>query len=437
MASFEDINHDSGAPISNHWTKSVTDTSSRLSIAGAAALGGSSNGLQDSFSTGDSAATIIEATTAPGTNEFRLRFRYDPNSPPSPSAVDRTLLDFRIREVAGTYAAFLANVTITITTGGTLEAAFNYGDDSTTSSIGSAITISDEPHCFEMRVKRATGAATNDGEVESFIDGASQDSGTGIDNFDHFAAIDEVWAQFPALEAAQNGTVHYLDEVILDDDGSTGLCTLGYGFIQSSGGLAKYALAVSADGNNVFIALEDNASGNQIVFKATRPSSPTVTAIYEPGGGSAANVIPTGDPDKMIFCGNFGTDVGVILHTISADTEGDISPSSIGTDKIQPVAIDPSDVNHLVAINQADQDALETEDGSTWSTLNAALGQTPVAMGIIWLGALFPLGGFIGGNDGTDENLTYTPNEFANLREDTSAALKAVGAITGIDLVVS
>lgn len=437
MTSFEDINHDSGAPISNHWTKSVTDTSSRLSIAGAAALGGSSNGLQDSFSTGDSAATVIEATSAPGTNEFRLRFRYDPNTPPSPSVVKRTLCSVRVREVAATYATYLVGVDITISTGGTILAELDYATDGGLITPGWTATLTDEPHCLEVAIVRASSDVASDGTIEWFLDGVSQDSASSIDNYDHFAAIDEVFAQFPALEAAQDGTVHYLDEIILDDDADTGLCALGYGFVQSSGGLAKYALGVSADGNNVFIALEDNSSGNQIVFKATRPSSPTVSAIYEPGGGSAANVIPTGDPDKMIFFGNFGTDVGVILHTISADTEGDISPSSIGSDKIQPVAIDPSDVNHLVAINQDDQDALETEDGSTWSTLNATLGQTPVAMGVIWLGALFPLGGFIGGNDGTDENLTYTPNEFAGLREDTSAALKAVGAITGIDLVIS
>ena len=38
---------------------------------------------------------------------------------------------------------------------------------------------------------------------------------------------------------------------------------------------------------------------------------------------------------------------------------------------------------------------------------------------------------------GADENLEYTPNEFSALREDTSAALKAVGAITAIDVTLT
>ena len=211
-----------------------------------------------------------------------------------------------------------------------------------------------------------------------------------------------------------------------------------YSYIKSAGGLAKSALGVSADGNSLFVALQDNASGNQVVFKATRPASPTISKIYDPGAGSAANVAETGNLDKMVFHGNFGSNVGVIVHTVSTAGNSDKTPTTIGTDKIQPLAVDPSDIDHFIAINQADQDALETEDGgASWATLNAALGQTPVAMGIMWFGALWPFGAFFGGNDGVDENLEYTPNEFSSLREDTSAALKAVGVLTGIDLVVS
>lgn len=198
-------------------------------------------------------------------------------------------------------------------------------------------------------------------------------------------------------------------------------------------------LEVSQDGAFVFVALEDNDTGNQLVFKITRPTSttPTTVLVYEPGGGSAANVAPTGDPDRMIFHGNFGTDVGVIDHAIAAVSNTDITPTSIGTDVIQPLQADENDVQHIIAINQTDQDALETEDtGSNWSTLNATLGQTVAAMALAFFGDYFPFGGFFGGDDGADENLEYTPNEFANLREDTSAALKAVGGITAIDIAL-
>ena len=198
-------------------------------------------------------------------------------------------------------------------------------------------------------------------------------------------------------------------------------------------------LEVSQDGAFVFIALENNATGDQLIFKITRPTSttPTTVTAYEPGAGSAGNVAQTGDPDRMIWHGNFGTDVGVVDHAITAATNTDISPSSIGAELIQPLQVDLSDINHIVAINRNDQDALETDNlGGSYATLNTTLGQSVDAMALALFGAYFPFGGFFGGNDGSDENLEYTPNEFSNLREDTSAALKAVGAIVSIDIAL-
>jgi hypothetical protein len=198
-------------------------------------------------------------------------------------------------------------------------------------------------------------------------------------------------------------------------------------------------LETSQDGAFVFVALEDDATGDQIIFKITRPTSttPTTEIAYEPLGGSAGNVARSADYDAMIWHGNFGTDIGVVIYSIVLETNTDISPSSIGAKLIQPLSADPHDRSHFVAINQDDQDALETDDtGANWATLNAALGLTVEAMDLVFLGAYFPFGGFIGGNDGVDENLSYTPNEFNNLRDDASAALKAVGAIVSVDVAL-
>jgi len=196
-------------------------------------------------------------------------------------------------------------------------------------------------------------------------------------------------------------------------------------------------LEASQNGVFIYVALEDDATGNQLIFKIIRPTSttPTTVTAYDPGDGSAGNVASTGDPNRMIFHGNFGTDIGVVDHVIVAGTNTDISPTSIGAELIQPLEVDPSDVSHIVAINRNDQDALETEDGgANWVTLNAALGVTVDAMGLVFLGAYFPFGGFIGGNDGVDENLSYSPNEFSSLRDDASAALKAVSGIVSVDI---
>lgn len=209
----------------------------------------------------------------------------------------------------------------------------------------------------------------------------------------------------------------------------------GYDLIVSAGGNAKSSIAVAADGESIFFALEEDVSGNQVILKATRPASPTVSIAYAPGAGSAGNVFATGDRDTVIFGGNFATDVGVINHAVDAGTNTDISPSSIGADIISPIVIDPTDATHIVAINKTDEDALETTNGGTsWATLTATLGIQVVGLAVAFFGKFFPFGAIYGGNDGVDENVRYTPNEFSSTREDTVAALQAAGNITGIDL---
>jgi hypothetical protein len=198
-------------------------------------------------------------------------------------------------------------------------------------------------------------------------------------------------------------------------------------------------MSPDAWGRNIFFAFEDGVTGFPIITRVDRPTSTTPEnerTVYNPGAGTNANVEKARIDSKMFFFGNFGTNVGVIEHTISTEVNTDISPTSIGAKIIQPLRPSTDDIDHIIAINRDDQDAIETEDsGSSWSTLNATLGITVDAMDIGFNGPLIDDVGVIGGNDGSDENLSYTPNEFVSLREDTSAALKAVGDIVSIDRV--
>ena len=197
------------------------------------------------------------------------------------------------------------------------------------------------------------------------------------------------------------------------------------------------AIGVNQSGSHVFVAMDDVLTGLPVIIKIDRPTSttPTQIAVYEPGAGTNVNVARTGDPDRMIFHGSFGTDVGVIDHAITAGTNTDISPTSIGSKVIQPLRSDPSSIDHIIAINRDDQDAIETDnDGSSWAALSVALGQTVDAMDALFYGAYDPFVATFGGNDGADENLEYSPNEFSSFREDTSAALQAVGSIVSIDM---
>ncbi len=132
----------------------------------------------------------------------------------------------------------------------------------------------------------------------------------------------------------------------------------------------------------------------------------TLSIIYAPGAGTSINIVETGDPDRMVFFGNFGTDVGVVDHAITAATNTDITMTTIGAELIQPLQVDPDNIQHIIAINRNDQDAFETEDtGSNWAAINAALGQSVDAMDLAFFGSYFPFGGLFGGNDVVDENL--------------------------------
>lgn len=95
------------------------------------------------------------------------------------------------------------------------------------------------------------------------------------------------------------------------------------------------SMCTNADGNYIFMALEDG-SGFQIIAKASRSDLMTWEAVYSPGAGTAANVLPVpSNPDLMLFYGNFGSGVQVVKHTISTITNTNISPSGLTTKSSQ------------------------------------------------------------------------------------------------------
>ena len=195
-------------------------------------------------------------------------------------------------------------------------------------------------------------------------------------------------------------------------------------------------LETSQDGAFIFVALEDDATGNQIIFKITRPTSttPTTVAAYEPGSSNSGNVAPTGNSDKVIFHGDFDEEF-VIDHAIEAGTNTEIGNGGIA----QVLSVDPSDDAHMILYDEDQGEIQETVDnGDNWIVLHGSTGPDPInAMDVLFLGAYYPPSAFIGGDEvggGTDEVLEYTPNNFADLRDDTSAALAAAASIVSIDI---
>ena len=211
--------------------------------------------------------------------------------------------------------------------------------------------------------------------------------------------------------------------------------TIDYGLILSDAGLRQYTHDIDSSSNNLFFALEEESTGNQVIIKYDILSEQFNT-VYDPQAGDCSNVIRLGtDLDNMLFFGNFGTDVKLIKHTISTLNNSDISPASLGSNLLQPVESDPLDSNHIIAIDQDSEDVLESLDlGSNWNTINNAIGGLVLAIKMLWNNIYYPDNGFIGLYDGVDTALFFTPNNFENTREDSSAALQSASDIVSLDI---
>jgi len=192
------------------------------------------------------------------------------------------------------------------------------------------------------------------------------------------------------------------------------------------------AIAVSADGDNIFLALE-NGSGFPVFVKASRSDLSTWTSVYAPGAGSSANVasVPA-DADKMLFFGYFGSGAQVISHTVSTGAEVNISPAGLTTKIVNALVSNPSDPNEIDITVGTDQDLLTTVNlGTAWSTLYATLGVNATAMAVRWDD---PDRVFVAGYDGADVDLLFSPNEGSTVSDVSGAALKAALNVTNVEL---
>lgn len=194
------------------------------------------------------------------------------------------------------------------------------------------------------------------------------------------------------------------------------------------------AIIYSNDGTRIFIAVEDIATGDQVVLRSNVSDFSGWSYAYNPEDGSAVNIKASpSDPDVLFFYGNFGTDVVIIKNTISTQTNTDISPASLGAKIINVLNVNPTalyDGNvEIVAHVNTDNDVIYSDDsGATWTTWNAASGVTATALEIIWGGSYFPHGYILGGNNTTAE-LWLSPNEGGTSLEitDTISATHIVG----------
>jgi hypothetical protein len=206
-----DIDHEAG---NTSEYSSLTDPGGKITVTSGAALAGSNYGLAVAMdgSSGYYARAVITANT---TGVLRGRFYIDPNSLTIPSSDQFTLVT--LYNNSG-QSLVMVNLLWNSSNGFRMRAGMV--DDSGGNNFTAQNTITDAPHYVEFKLVRASGSASSDGSLEFYIDGVLKETVSGIDNYDRFANFAELRVgAVSGVDAGTSGTF-YLDEFIVNDDGS-------------------------------------------------------------------------------------------------------------------------------------------------------------------------------------------------------------------------
>ncbi len=197
------------------------------------------------------------------------------------------------------------------------------------------------------------------------------------------------------------------------------------------------AICTSGNGNYIYMALEDVTTGDQFIVEAAADDLTFWEAIYTPEAGSAGNVIPmAANPDKVIFYGNFGTDVTLLIWDSANRTLTDISPSSLGAKVVNTCQTNPANEDEIIITVDTDQDLLYSDDGgSTWTTWDATLGFDATALAGIWSSQYAPHRYMVAGDAGADLDLLYSGNQGNQSKNLEAAGLAAQVDICSVEVV--
>lgn len=214
MATIKEINHDSSQVLADFYD-TVSNPGGVMTITSAAALRGSIYGINISA---DGADPHLITPLTVASSDFRWRFVIKLNGITNNNAGVK-FFQLRLDGVPGTVfeIGIFAN-------GG--DSGFNIVVSIDQDGKGGNATLagtlpSSGETCIELRAIKETGAATNDGEAELFVNGVSQDSDLTINNNTVFATIDELRIDLLG-DPDISGDLFY-DEWILDDDNTVDL----------------------------------------------------------------------------------------------------------------------------------------------------------------------------------------------------------------------
>lgn len=405
MATHLDINHDSGPPVSAHWT--TLQAGVGFSITAASAMNGTANGLEIDEDT-TAGYTLRQNTTPPASNQARLRVYFDPNGVTRPNA--STYIMTTVLATSATGNAFSLEFVVNAA-GDQYTVQGRAQNDSAGSTNTAAVTLTDGPHCVEIAFTRSSGVFTSDGAISLYVDGVLQSGPITGQLFTAYNAISFLQATAAVAPSAGVSGQFYLDEVLIDDDDDAILCIAV--FTPTLAPMTK-PVDIDADGSNLYLALLD--SGNPILIKMSTALDADGSTVFEPGAGDDIGVqCGRFDADVVWVAGAFdGTNVveksedgGTIFTVKDPGTFGDVEAFVVGPD---------SDIRVLIADDNIDvQETLD--DGTTWTAINSGTGFNVNAIARLDKNVQESV---FGNDAGANDNIDFSPNSGGDM-EDFSA----------------
>ncbi len=425
-ATIKAINHDSSTTIGDFYN-SIIDFHGMGTITAGAALDGTTYGLNLNYDTGTNDGWFVETFTAHTGGSVYMEFRIDWSDI---TFVGAATLAFEVQLRNSSDQRMFRMVFNRGSTNSFVNISIDYHSDSggsTFFAIVSDLSMTSELLIGLKMVRESVDTAA-DGIIELFVDNIYQAGITNADNIVRWTNIDRVRLYAQNSDADITGNLHY-DEFMLSVLAGRTSFIEGYGWPND-------LMRTSSSGDFLFNCLTDYDTDYQVIFKTARPTSttPTTTIAYETTIDEFASVEKTGDLDTMIFYGDLGGSEYVVKYTISTGATIEIGNSKA----IHILRVNPSDENHIIAYDDNTPVLEETTDGGTvWTALSGPVSLVEAyAMAIVFLGNYFPWQMFMVGIEANPfpSHLEYTPNEYANARDDTSAALALSDSIVSVDI---
>jgi hypothetical protein len=183
-----------------------------LTVSSNAALAGTGFGLSFNIVDTNSETAWSYITPTNTTGKIEVRIHVDPNSLNMADLSNCFLVYGNTDDWALPYGILLD-----YTSGSYNIYAVTCRDSGGTTGT-SKYNITDEPHCVEIRVLRATDSTSSDGSITLWIDEILKETVSNIDNYDSFDNLYYVATGYGYNYGTVSG-IYYVDEIVIRDDG--------------------------------------------------------------------------------------------------------------------------------------------------------------------------------------------------------------------------